>query len=306
MADPATQADLRAALAEAVEESDYPTDEKLAETDEWDFESDDVPAPAAGDGSIPGKDDDEEVVETPEADSVQGSIPETYFGVDLTGIPEEQARAIYESLQQQDTYIHKLQERLATEPAAPAQEAAPEPQEAVTDEALLQALGFDPDDWETQQLAPRILPLARTVIELEDKVDQLANIETTRAVETQWNTQLNDLEATYGKLPFERVKVLQYAIEEQITSPFEAYFKLSAPAKKEVESAVAAARQTAAKQAVQGGVKPRSSANIGTSIDPKTTSLRDAVKQAMAETEKETGLRFKNLFKGGKVRTGNE
>jgi len=301
MADPATQENLREALAEALTESEYPTDEKLADEDPWDFGVES--APAADDGSIPGKDDTEADVDDSEAaETVQSPIPDSYFGVDLTGIPEEQARIIYESLQKQDTYIHKLQERLATEPAAPTQENAPA-EEAVTDEALLQALGFDPDDWETQQLAPRILPLARTVIELEDKVDQLATIETTRAVETQWNTQLNELEGTYGKLPFERVQVLRYAIEENIASPFEAYFKLSAPAKKEVESAVAAARQTAAKQAVQGGVKPRSSSNTSAHIDPKATSLRDAVKIAMAETEKETGLRFKNLFKG-KVQTG--
>ncbi|MES2156040.1 MAG: hypothetical protein V4510_12980 [bacterium] len=303
MADPATQADLRAALAEAVEESEFPTDEKLAEEDEWDFSTEEVSAPAADDGSIPGKDDEEVVEADPEAaEAVQDPIPDVYFGVDLTGIPEEQARTIYESLQKQDTYIHKLQARLATEPEASSQEATSEP-EVITDEALLQALGFDPEDWETQQLAPKILPLARTVVELEDRVDQLANIETTRAVETQWNGELNQLEETYGKLPFERVQVLKFAIEEGIASPFEAYFKLSAPAKREVESAVAAARQAAAKQAATGGVKPRSSANIGTSIDPKTTSLRDAVKQAMAETEKETGLKFKNIFSGRKVKT---
>lgn len=300
MADAASTDALREALAEAVSESHYPTDEVLADEDTWDFGVES--APAADDGSIPGKDGDEANVENPEA-PVQGDIPATYFGVDLTGIPEEQARAIYESLQQQDTYIHKLQARLATEPEAPAPP-APSDEEAITDEALLAALNFDPEDWETQQLAPKILPLARTVLELEAKVEQLATLETTRSVENQWNGQLNELEESYGKLPFDRVQVLRYAIEENIASPFEAYFRLSAPAKKEVEGAVAAARQQAAKAAVQGGVKPRSSSSTSSAIDPKNTSLRDAVKIAMAETEKETGLKFRNLFKGPKVQTG--
>lgn len=294
MAESAEQ-DIRAALAEAVAESDFPTDEKLAEEDDWDFSTESVPA--ADDGSIPGKVDDETDEESPETDAAQGDIPDTYFGVDLTGIPAEQARSIYESLQQQDTYIQKLQARLAQEPEAPATPAPAETVEEVTDEALLQALGFDPDDWETQQLAPKILPLARTVIDLEEKVDSIVAAETTRTVANQWNTQLDELESTYGSLPFDRVQVLKYAIDEGLTSPFETYFRIAAPARKEVETAVSTARRTAAKQAVQGGVKPRTSASTTTAIDPKM-SLRDAVKVAMAETEKETGLKFKNIFKG--------
>jgi hypothetical protein len=237
----------------------------------------------------------EDAVESSETAEAQSDIPDEYFGVPLKGIPEEQARVIYESLQKQDTYIHQLQARLNAEPEpAPAADAAEAGE--VTDDALLLALGFDPEDWETQQLAPRILPLARTVLELEDKVDSIVQAETVRTVETQWNTQLNELEGTYGKLPFNREQVLRYAIEEKLTSPFEAYFRIAAPARKEVEGAVAAARNTVAKQAVQGGVKPRSSANTGTNITP-TMSLRDAVKTAMAETEKETGLKFRNIFK---------
>ena len=299
----ADQADLRAALAEALEESQFPTDESAA-ADSWEeWAPTDEEGAAAGAPEVePSKEQSPDPFAEPEAEEVQADLPDEYWGVPLDGIPDEARRAILAHFEQQDSTIRKLQERLTKEPDAPV--AAPAaPAEDVTDEALLLALGFDPEEWETQQLAPRILPLARTVLDLEEKVDQIARIETTRQVESAWNTQLNELEEVHGKLPFDRVQVLRYAIEENIASPFEAYFKLSAPIKKEVESVVSKARRDAARKAEAGGVRPRTSSGDGPVIDPKTTSLRDATRIAMAEAEKDTGLSFKNLF-GRKVQTG--
>jgi hypothetical protein len=292
----ADQAELRAALAEAVEESQFLTDEEV-EADSWnDWDND---APAASDGNDPGKDEPATDEESPGTEEAQGELPNEYFGVDLTGIPEEQKAAILSALQQQDSYIHKLQAKMAAEPE-PAETVAVEEPEEITDEMLLQAMGFDPEDWETQQLAPKLLPLARTVVELEERVEQLTTTETARAAESQWNSQLDELEKTYGKLPFDRIKVLKYAIDENLTSPFETYFRLAAPARKEVESTVRKVQQEAARKASQGGVRPRSSGGDRPVIDPKTTSLRDATRIAMKEAEQETGLSFKNLF-GRKV-----
>lgn len=295
MADSA--AELRAALAEAVQESQFPTDEKV-EADSWDEWDTDGGAPAAPDGNDPGKDSAVTDETTPEAD-VQGELPNEYFGVDLTGIPEEQKSEILAALRQQDSYIHKLQAKMAEEPA-PVEPSAVEEPEEITDEVLLAALGFDPEDWETQQLAPRLLPLARTVLDLEERVEQLSTTETARTVEQQWNRQMDELEGTYGKLPFDRVKVLKYAIDENLTSPFETYFRLSAPARKEVETTVRKVQQEAARKASQGGVRPRSTGGDRPVVDPKATSLRDATRIAMQEAEAETGLSFKNLF-GRKV-----
>lgn len=296
------RADLQAAIAEALEESEFPTEEKVAAESWEEWEREEASAPAADDGSEPSKAEPTNVETEAEGDEPQLEVPDEYWGVSLEGIPAEQAKAILDKLQQQDSYIQKLQTRLASEPAEEQQAPPPadEPEEEVTDEALLQALGFDPDDWETQQLAPRILPLARTVLSLEDKVAAMEQKDTIREVQTQWNSSLDELESTYGKLPVDRVSVLRYAVEEGIASPFETYFRIKAPVEREVKTAVNEARRAAARKAETGGVKPRNAAVAEASIDPKTTSLRDATAIAMKQAEKETGLSFKNLF-GRKV-----
>jgi len=303
----AEQAELRAALAEAVAESKFvTTDEADASSwDDWDNEggtpAPNEPAPAAGDEATPGTGEAPDETEVPEAQAQE--LPDEYWGVPLDGIPDEAKQAIIDHFAQQDSTIQKLQARLATEPVAPTPtNDTPADAEEVTDEALLQALGFDPEDWETQQLAPRILPLARTVIDLEDKVEALVQKDTVNTVRTQWNGQLDELESVQGKLPFTREQVLRYAIEENIASPFEVYFRLSAPVKREVEQTVAKARREAAKKAEAGGTKPRTSSGDSPVIDPKKTSLRDAVAIAMKEAETETGASWKNIF-GRKVFT---
>jgi hypothetical protein len=304
MAEPA--AELRAALTEAVEGSEFVANME-AEQDDWteldEALSEGKSAPAADDGNEPGRAESTEEAEGSTEPSEAVEIPSEYFGVSLDGIPEDKARAILAMADQQESYIHQLQARLATKPEEPTAPESQEPEE-VTDEALLIAMGFDPSDeyGETAQLAPHVLPLARTILDLEAKVDQLSMVETARSVETQWNKQLDELEQTYGKLPGDRIAVLKYAIDEGIASPFETYFRIAAPAKREVETAVTAARRVAAARAAAGGVKPRSSANAtSTPIDPKTTSLRDAVKQAMAESERETGLSWKNILRKTRV-----
>jgi hypothetical protein len=295
----AEDADLQSAIAEALEESQYSTEEAetAAEWNEWDDESE-----TASDAEQLSKGEpDSESEEAPEGDEAQEPVPTEYWGVSLDGIPEDKARDILAKFQQQDSYIHQLQERLSQAPEPVVDDSAAEADEEITDEALLTAMGLDPESYEAQQMAPVVLPLARTVLDLEDKVDTLVTRDTTREVETQWNAQLNELEDTYGKLPFDRVQVLRYAVEEGIASPFETYFRIAAPGRKEVESVVADARRVAAKKAASGGVKPRSSGDVTTEIS-KDMSLRDAVKTAMKETEKETGLKWSGLFRG-KVRT---
>lgn len=298
MAEPT--ADMRAALAEALEESQFPTTdgEAAASWDEWD-KDDGAPAPkaetASADEDEPSRDETPVSEAEPEADEVQVELPDEYWGVSLEGIPDEAKKAVIDHFAQQDSTIQQLQARLAKEPEAPQELPADEPSaEDITDEALAIALGYDPEGYE--QPSQRELTMARSLIALEDKVESLVQKDVVNTVETQWNNQLNELEETYGKLPYDRVQILRYAIEENIASPYETYFKLSAPVKREVEQTVAEARRQAAKKAEAGGVHPRSSTGTAPVIDPKTTSLKDAVAIAMKESEKETGLSFKNIF----------
>lgn len=294
-----TQADLRAALAEAVEESDFPTDEKL-EADSWKEWEEDESATAA-DGDEPSKDEPAPVEAEAEVED-QPEPPDEYWGVSLEGVPAEKRAEIIAHFEQQDSTIHKLQTRLAQEPEAPAPVEDVVELDDIPDEQLLMAAGYDPEDYEVQQMAKFILPGLRRELALEEKVEALVQKDTVREVQTMWNSQLDELESVHGKLPFDRVQVLRYAIDERIASPYEAYFKLSAGPRKEVSDVVAKARREAARKAESGGVKPRTASGDSPVIDPKSTSLRDAVAIAMKETEKETGLSFKNIF-GRKVKT---
>lgn len=305
----ADTAELRAALAEAVEESKFPTtdDAVAASWDNWENEGGaplqrEAPAAAAADGDEPSKDEAPDDPQDPETAEAQGDLPDEYWGVSLEGIPDEAKQSILDHFAQQDSTIQKLQARLAQEPAAPEPVDEPSDDGEITDEALAIALGYDPEDPYTQP-TPKELTMARSVIALEDKVDALIQKDEVEAVKANWNRQLDELEEVQGKLPFDRVQILRYAIEEGIASPFEVYFKLSAPGKREVEQTVAAARREAAKKAEAGGVKPRSSSGDSAPIDPKTTSLRDAVAIAMKESEKETGLSFKDIFGKKKFRS---
>lgn len=293
--------DMRSDIAAAIDETQFSTDDTEAEAAADAAEAAELSVPATDDGTEPGKAEDLEPPATAEAETPAEDLPDEFWGTDLEGIPAEQRQSILDKLQSQEGYIHQLQAKLAAQPAPEPQ--APVAPEEVTDEALLQVLGFDPEDYETQTLAPKILPLARTVLDLEEKVDAITNAATQQSVATAWNGAIDELEGTYGKLPGTREQVLKEAIDRGVASPYELYFQLHAPAKREVDSLVRDARRAAAKVAEAGGVKPSSSTGAPVSAVEKGMSLNDAVKAAMAETEKEKGVKLRSLF--GKKTSGS-
>ncbi len=295
----ADQAELRAALAEAVDESAFPTDEKVAE-DSWnEFEAgvegaESVEAVAGDEATSKGEEPD--TTAAAESEGTAEEPPMEYWGTSLEGLSAEQRKAVIDHFAQQDSTINKLQARLN---AAPVEEApAPEVEaDEVTDEDLLRAVGIDPDSYEAGNLAPHLLPILRHQLTLESQVESLVMKDSVREVENQWTSALDELEGTYGKLPGDRVQVLKFALDEGLTSPFETYFRLSAPAKREVEDVVAKARRETLKRDQSAGLKPSTSTGSAeTGIKPGT-SLKDAVRQAMVETEKETGHKWRNLMK---------
>jgi hypothetical protein len=296
---PAAEAGLQGAIAEALGESKYEPEGDL----EGDLSSFDEELSSDDDGS---GEDRPSRVESPQASvPAEGEAPfteeelataeqtESYWGTDLTGIPVERKAALIRHLSQQDSTIRQLQARLST----PKQQDAPPAVEAeeVTDEALLTVLGLDPESLD-ERTTPVLLAMARNQLSLEDKVAKLETMETGRAVESHWNRELDELEATYGKLPGERLEVLRYAAEEDIATPADLYFRLTAPVKREVESLAAAARKEAAKRAQSGGLKPRSSSAEPVPVKPGM-SMRDAVKAAAMAAQKETGLSWKQAVR---------
>jgi hypothetical protein len=290
--------DMNAAIAAALEASKFSNEEDLEELDETLGELDDSAAdtPAQGDAepstaqATQASEDAAEGGETATAD-----VPESYWGVDLTGIPVEKRAEILAHFEQQDGTIQKLQERLAT--PAEVQTPAAEDSAEVSDEELLSALGVDPEDFSVPAaMKASMLLMARNQLALEDQVTQLRTVETGRAVESKWTRELNELEETYGKLPGTREQQLRYAGEENITSPADLYFKLSAPVKREVEGLAAAARREAEKRVQGAAVKPRSSSAEPPAVTPGM-SIRQAVREAAKAAQKETGLSWKMAVK---------
>lgn len=241
-------------------------------------------------------------------------LPDNYWGTDLSGLSPDQKRAVIAAVDGQEGYIHKLQERLAkfeqdaAEPHAPV--VTPE-EEELADADILAALGFDPE-YADEAAAKPMLALARTVIALEDTVDRLSTNEAVRDTETKWNGALDELEASYGKIlgsdgqPVQRVAILQEALAKGYASPFETYFQLTAPVKREVDSAVAAARRAAEKRAESGGLAPRSAAQGSVPVEKREgMSFRDMVGEAAKAAEKETGISWKQVVKTAKGWVGD-
>jgi hypothetical protein len=303
---PDAPATTREGIAAALAETKFGTEEDAVEAS-WDSfeaeasEAETEEAPAATPGEPPSKAESEETTDESEAAaSGTDEVPEVYWGTDLTGIPAEKRAELIAHFEQQDSTIKKLQGKVAAlsqrdesaeEPETPAAE-----EEEITDEALLRAAGLDPEAFETQQAAPMVLPILRRTLALEDKVDSVLERSQASDTERAWNSALDELEASYGKLGFDRVDVLKYAVAEKVGSPYEVYFKLSAPIKREIDQAASIARREALKKEASGGVKPRSNA-AGEPVIPKGTSLRDAVKLAAKAAEKETKLSWREAVK---------
>jgi hypothetical protein len=291
--------ELLAAVTEAVNANPLEEDPGVA-WDEWSNAAspdDEAPSePAAPGGTEEQTAEDPVVADPPEAaDAVQDEeVADEFWGVDLSDIPVEARKAILAKLEQQEGTIHKLQQRVA-EVKAPVAE-TPDPVEAPSDEDILRGLGLDPENIYDPAQAAALLNMAKATMALEERVAEMTQADTTREVETAWNSELDQLESTYGKLPFTRIQVLQYAVEEGSPSPADAYFKLTAPVRKEVANAAAEARRATMKKEAQGGVRPTS----GTGDVPSVTkgmSMRDAVAAAARAAEKETKLSWKDAVK---------
>jgi hypothetical protein len=304
---PDAPASTREGIAAALAETKFGTEEDAVEAswDSFDAEASEAKteeAPAATPGEPPSKAELEKPEEQSEAaEGGTDEVPEVYWGTDLTGIPAEKRAELIAHFEQQDSTIKKLQGKVSAlsqrdESSEDTPDTPAADEEEVTDEALLRAAGLDPEAFETQQAAPIVLPILRRTLALEDKVDSV--LERSQATETEraWNSALDELEASYGKLGFDRVDVLKYAVAEKVGSPYEVYFKLSAPIKREIDQAASIARREALKKEASGGVKPRSNA-AGEPVIPKGTSLRDAVKLAAKAAEKETKLSWREAVR---------
>jgi len=299
---------IRDAIAEALGESGY------AETlqDQLDILDDPGSSSAvepATEEETPSTDDDQlkaaaeaAAKAKAEADSTAEKLPEEYFGTSLEGLSDEQREAVIAALSQRDSYIQQLQQKLVEEPPA-LEEKPPEPEVEITDDDILRAIGLDPeqgDQLELEYARKFTLPIAKQVMALEETVQKITETENVRDISTFWNGTLDRLEGEFGKLPGDRVQVLQYAAREKISDPEVLYFRLTVPTRKAIDTEVSKVRQDAAKRAAQGGLRPRSTEVGGKVLDTKDKDLRQIVREAALQAQEESGFKWKDVLKGGR------
>jgi hypothetical protein len=298
----AQQAEKAQGIADAITEVGFETDEGEENPANAEFDDPESEQDASQVGAESTTPEDAEA-EPPAEGEEQPDAPEEYWGIPLDGVPAEKRAEIIAGLEQRDSTIHKLQEQMAALRQSAEDAPAPVDDEAiedVDDETLLRAAGYDPEDYKVQELAPVVLPMLRRELALEGQVEALAQARQVESVEQQWNTQLDQLEAQYGKIPFERDDVLRYAVDQSIGSPYEAYFRLAAPARQEVSNALSALKKDVEKRVVSGGVKPQSRKETTTPPITKDMSMREAVKQAAKDAQRETGVKWRDAVRGRK------
>lgn len=291
--------DVRTGIAEALADSGGLDKALGSEGTATEPAATEAPAPTAATGEVDSRNTGEPAAPKDPAEPTAADVPPTeYWGTSLDGIPDEKRAEIIAHFEQQDSVIHKLQERLATpEPTEPTPP-APNADDEVTDNDILAFLGYNPDnEWEiNQDSVKREVTLARGMMALEQEVEQLKQERDVSATQNHWETQLDQLEGTYGKLPGTREGVLKYAVDNQLASPAEVYFSLAAPVKKEVERVVADARRDALKREQAGSPRPRS-ADAGAPPVTADMSLRDAVKAAAEGAAKEHKVSWREAMK---------
>lgn len=243
--------------------------------------------------------DPNEVEPESEATGTDSDAPTEYFGVDLSELPAEKRRDIIAGFRERDDYISKLL-REKSEPAVP-EPMAPTPQaEELTDDALLRALGLDPEnDMFDQHTAKVALPLARQLLETKAAVDELMQTQSISQAERFWNTSLDSLEKQFGELPIDRIAVLEFAAENQIADPQDAYWRIMGPVRQQLMQAVQTHRETELRDAKRGAasVRPRTTGKT-TPAKLEATSVRNAVQEAARIAAEERGLDWEQAVKG--------
>lgn len=212
-------------------------------------------------------------------------VPDSLFGVDLSSLPEPERKTFIREWTEQNKQISKLQREKAElkQETPPAKAAEPELPEPVTDEVLAQALRLDLEDPDDARLAERLIPLARMNLEMKAQLEATASTVSVDAEARYWNGELDKLEARFGKLPEERIELLERAAAKGIADPEAAYWAAVGPIRVAVTEALdrqLKAAQKTGKKAVSTP-RPKSGETVqAKALESKTT------KEAVAEAAK--------------------
>ena len=286
-----TLADLRRATAEAAASAVSGVEDDDATASAEGAADDTTNSDASSEGtSANGDEGDGDTSEGQEATDV----PESYFGYqfppDLT--PEQRAELLGELKKRDDTIGKLLRGR--EEQAPPTDEPAPEPEPEITDEDILQALGLDPDNPFDETTAKTVIPIVRKQIEQENLIANLIEMQELAEIDRSWRSTLNSLEAEFGKLPAEVThdQVMEFAADNGVSSPVDAYWRIMGPGRAAVEGLSAErARKAklAADKAASSSVRP-GSGNVTDEAPVTAKTVKGATREAAERILREMGL----------------
>ena len=293
---------VRDAVSAAISEEDVRNTLSAALTGEG-TESEATPEESADPSSLGTQPDVQ--AETSDAESEAtgtDDAPLEYFGVDLSVLPAEKRREIIAGFRERDDYISKLLREKAEPEDAASQYVEPPPVEAevLTDDALLRALGLDPEnDVFDQHTAKVALPLARQLLETKAAVDQLMQTQTISQTERFWNSSLDSLEKQFGELPIDRIAVLEFAAQNSIADPQDVYWRIMGPVRQQLTQAVQTHRQAEMRDAKKGASSTRPRTTAGTTpAKLESDNVRKAVYEAARIAAEERGLDWEAAAKG--------
>ena len=229
----------------------------------------------------------------PSESSTSDDIPDEFFGHDLAGIEDEEARrATYEALKEVDRTanarlreIAELRKELDKEAArARMQPREPEQQRSAadyTDEELMDYIGADPDILRYEELAKPMLKLARNQIQQDQRLDGLSQSNESATWERQFYGELDRLESDFGKIPYDRGTIEDFAVERSIFDPAALYWSIMGPIQREAAQPRTSAQDSAVRDLKRGLRGPRRQAGqqpVETSDKPK--NMQEAYEMA--------------------------
>lgn len=280
----------KGALADAVRgavNDDDATAEEAEGTSEETADSTASVEQAAENDQEQGSEDD-----TSEAPEGTEEFPDTYFGLDLSALSQEQRANIVGELRKRDDHIGKLlRERVPgetaeTEPSVETEEAP----EELTDEAILQALGLDPENPMQEDAIRVALPLVKKQVAQDQQLSTLMETLELQEIDRTWRQALSGMEREFGTLPTEldHDSVMQYAAENGITNPMDAYWRIVGPGRAALQEAIT--KTSAAKKA---STETNAAKKAASTTRPASTDADDDspvegknVKEATAEAAK--------------------
>lgn len=293
--DAAIAAAVPEALAELNGEEAPPAPKVTAPVKEAEDIEEEEEAPAPGSSQ-----EVETEVATEEEDETEDEpLPTHLFGVDLSVLPDDDARREFiREFTEQNKTISKLQREVAElrTPAPEPEDAGPaEPEQpdfsTLTDEELAQALGIDLENALDPEMVRLNLGLTRKVLELSQVVETVQSTTAETAETRVWEAKLDELERVYGELPVSRQELRADAKAKGLNDPEAAFWSVAGPARVAVAEALdkrlKAVRTTAKKAATTP--RPKTSADV-VPARLKATTAKDAVKEAAELAMAELGI----------------